>query len=265
MLKRIQAVSKGQDGASRPGSRPERRLHVAFTGHSAGGAVASLLFCHFLSDEKYGRVTKLAPMSGCALTYRRLSASSTQFSCITFGAPPCVSAPVDVSRFETGGRVIACLNIINEFDLVARADKRYAEELAKLLKSLHDTPSVPLDPAPRTDVGLTSSLPDAQDDPLYQGRKVYPLCKAIYQHIGPRILLLRRRAAGLPLVAVQVKAQEFENLLFCRLAVHKKGEYSQRVLELENGQVNGHDGWERGLTVSNSDTAATAEEVITST
>lgn len=63
--KRIQAFLSG------PGRQPDglgRKPHVLFTGHSAGGAVASLLFRHFLSKQEYGRATAI-PQSGLASTY----------------------------------------------------------------------------------------------------------------------------------------------------------------------------------------------------
>ncbi|KAJ5716604.1 hypothetical protein N7493_008515 [Penicillium malachiteum] len=78
--------------------------HVLFTGHSAGGAVASLLYLRNLF-----KCTDDSP--------------SFKFSCITFGAPPTVTFPVNLHQSSSSHGL--CLNIINEFDPVARADKAY--------------------------------------------------------------------------------------------------------------------------------------------
>ncbi|KAH7260483.1 Alpha/Beta hydrolase protein [Fusarium solani] len=73
-----------------------QRPHVLFTGHSAGGAVAALFYLRYISDKDFDE--------------------SARFSCVTFGAPPCVSAPVNLSRYRCTGATL-CLNIINEFDV----------------------------------------------------------------------------------------------------------------------------------------------------
>ncbi|KAK3361003.1 hypothetical protein B0T24DRAFT_507005, partial [Lasiosphaeria ovina] len=82
----------------RLGSRENETHHVVFTGHSTGGAVASLL--HLMYSGEHPGV---------------------RFSCITFEAPPCASS--NTKAPEDDGTV--CLSIINEFDFIARADAPY--------------------------------------------------------------------------------------------------------------------------------------------
>ncbi|TLD29240.1 hypothetical protein PspLS_03926 [Pyricularia sp. CBS 133598] len=91
-----------------------RDIEIVFTGHSAGGAVAALLFCKFLTH-------------GCLDTHR----TKPTLSCITFGAPPMLDRTIDLSlsrafststTFQPG----VTLAIVNDGDPVARLDRAYA-------------------------------------------------------------------------------------------------------------------------------------------
>lgn len=54
----------------------------------------------------------------------------------------------------------------------------------------------------------------------------------------------------LELKTVEVPRETFEQLLVCRLAVHRRMSYAERILKLEKGLFNGSDGWaERGMLV----------------
>ncbi|KAK8227063.1 Alpha/Beta hydrolase protein [Phyllosticta capitalensis] len=98
--------------------------HVIFTGHSAGAAVASLLFLHY--RKKYA------------------DALSVTLSCILFGCPPTFqpapSLPSHVLKPAAGE---LWLNIINEYDVVSRADKPYVRSLVDLFRLGYEKP--PLD------------------------------------------------------------------------------------------------------------------------
>ncbi|KAH9901804.1 alpha/beta-hydrolase [Xylariomycetidae sp. FL2044] len=111
---------------------PRRCSHsLLITGHSAGGAVASLIYAHMLS----GTVSsELSPLTGC---FRRVH-------CVTFGAPPVSLRPLRKESLMTmmgGGRRIErererrkwlFLSFVNEGDPVARADKAYVKSLLEL-------------------------------------------------------------------------------------------------------------------------------------
>ncbi|KAI5803697.1 Alpha/Beta hydrolase protein [Geopyxis carbonaria] len=91
--------------------------HVVFAGHSAGGAVAALLFSHFLASSLD---------------------DSTRYSSITFGAPP-LAAPditprlLQLQQARTNPGLV--LAIVNDGDPVARADRAYLRTLVDLYRA----------------------------------------------------------------------------------------------------------------------------------
>jgi len=94
---------------------------LLITGHSAGGAVASLLYSHMLSESVQ---SELNILTGC---FKRVH-------CITFGAPPVTLLPLQ--KPETAdGRLKKCLfhSFINEGDPVVRAERTYIKSLVDLL------------------------------------------------------------------------------------------------------------------------------------
>ncbi|PFH61077.1 hypothetical protein XA68_18285 [Ophiocordyceps unilateralis] len=96
---------------------PARAAHsLVLTGHSAGGAVAALLYMHMVADNTEG--SELARLAAC---FRRVH-------CVTFGAPP-------VSLLPLTKPSSIFLSFVNEGDPVARADKAYVKSLLALLAS----------------------------------------------------------------------------------------------------------------------------------
>ncbi|KAI8667018.1 Lipase-3 domain-containing protein [Fusarium sp. Ph1] len=221
-----------------------QRPHVLFTGHSAGGAVAALFYLRYISDKAFDE--------------------STRFSCVTFGAPPCVSAPVDISRYRRTGATL-CLNIINEFDVVSRADKPYILSLVELSRAV--VRKVPHLPAPNmknnpTETGrgmtvkdeieslspISSQSTGLEKELINTTTNIWTLPEPSYHHVGPRTVFVMRLHEGeMSLRAVQVPPAEFQTLLFCRTAVHGKARYGERVEMLEIGRFNGRAGWDDKL------------------
>ncbi|PHH75853.1 hypothetical protein CDD80_2018 [Ophiocordyceps camponoti-rufipedis] len=108
---------------------PARAAHsLILTGHSAGGAVAALLYMHMLAHH--------VPSSDLA----RLASRFRRVHCITFGAPPISLLPLT----NPPRRDSIFLALINEGDPVARADKAYIRSLLALLAS----PPPPKSPGP---------------------------------------------------------------------------------------------------------------------
>lgn len=189
---------------------------------------------------------------------------SAKFSCVTFGAPPCVSAPANLSRYRCTGATL-CLNIINEFDVVSRADKPYILSLVELSRAMLRT--APHPPTPNTNEtpletgrGITSKddmdpLSPISTQPTGLEKKlintatnVWNLPEPSYHHVGPRIVFVMRLHEGeMGLRAVQVPSTEFQTLLFCRTAVHGKARYGERVEMLESGRFDGRAGWDDKL------------------
>lgn len=99
------------------------RYSLMITGHSAGGAVASLLYMHMLAQSQ-----------GAESELNILTASFKRVHCVTFGTPPLSLLPLTKpDRPDLKNSVF--LSFINEGDPVTRADKGYVMSLLELLAS----------------------------------------------------------------------------------------------------------------------------------
>ena len=158
------------------------------------------------------------------------------------------------------------LNIINEFDLVTRADAPYILSLVNLYRSIYSDKAPLVQPQeeanPPVQEQSTSAAP-ARDVGVGQGGDggkggSWALPSPYYHHVGERIMLrLRIREEGggggvqggvgeeaLEMRAVKVGGEDFGKLLFCRIAVHRRLCYAERVELIIGGKFNGRDGWE---------------------
>ena len=104
---------------------------LLMTGHSAGGAVATLLYAHMLCE---GLRSELSILTGC---FKRIH-------CITFGTPPISLLPLQ-KPCEPRLKKSLFLSFINEGDPVPRADKAYIRSLLELYAS--PAPPLPLPPS----------------------------------------------------------------------------------------------------------------------
>lgn len=96
---------------------------LLITGHSAGGAVASLLYSHMLAETVQ---SELNILTGC---FKRVH-------CVTFGAPPVSLLPLQKPETADGRlRHSIFHSFINEGDPVVRADRAYVKSLVDLLCS----------------------------------------------------------------------------------------------------------------------------------
>ena len=103
---------------------------LVITGHSAGGAVASLLFSHMLSENNQ---SELNILTNC---FKRVH-------CVTFGAPPVSLLPLaKPTNQERRLRKSFFYSFINEGDPVTRADKAYIRSLMELYASPTPKPAV---------------------------------------------------------------------------------------------------------------------------
>jgi hypothetical protein len=91
---------------------------LLITGHSAGGAVAQLLYAHMLSRSVDSELTHLTGF------FKRVH-------CVTFGTPPVSLLPLKTPR-SIQNRKNLFFNMINEGDPVARADPAVISSLLKL-------------------------------------------------------------------------------------------------------------------------------------
>ncbi|KAJ4417404.1 hypothetical protein N0V82_006171 [Gnomoniopsis sp. IMI 355080] len=103
---------------------PNRRSYsLLITGHSAGGAVASLLYAHMLSTSPSVQ-SELNSLTEC---FKRVH-------CVTFGTPPVSLLPLQKPSSDKRPELKKSLflSFVNEGDPVARADKAYVRSLLDL-------------------------------------------------------------------------------------------------------------------------------------
>lgn len=103
---------------------PGRRSYsLLITGHSAGGAVASLLFAHMLATSP----TAASELNSLTGRFKRVH-------CVTFGTPPVSLLPLQKPPPQENPEVRKSLflSFVNEGDPVARADKAYVRSLLEL-------------------------------------------------------------------------------------------------------------------------------------
>ena len=96
------------------------KYSLLITGHSAGGAVAALLYSHMLSTSLEAE-SELNNLTGC---FKRIH-------CVTFGAPPVSLLPL-AKPANPLLRKSLFLSFVNEGDPVPRADKAYVRSLLDL-------------------------------------------------------------------------------------------------------------------------------------
>jgi len=99
------------------------KYSLLITGHSAGGAVAALLYSHMLSISPEAE-SELNILTGC---FKRIH-------CISFGAPPVSLLPLTKPQNPLLRKSLF-LSFVNEGDPVARADKAYVKSLLDLYSS----------------------------------------------------------------------------------------------------------------------------------
>jgi hypothetical protein len=129
---------------------PDRSSYsLLITGHSAGGAVAALLYSHMLATSCRAG-SELNLLTGC---FKRIH-------CVTFGAPP-ISLFHLAKPPNLGLRKSLFLSFVNEGDPVTRADKAYVRSLLELYAA----------PAPKTTYPTPSHSRDAPPLPYRPGSK----------------------------------------------------------------------------------------------
>ncbi|KAI0096239.1 Alpha/Beta hydrolase protein [Nemania sp. FL0031] len=183
------------------------KFNVVFTGHSAGGAVATLLHLAL-----------------------RIKFTGAPFSCITFGSPPVARLAADKDK-TTLDRILEhshVLNIVNEYDLVSRLDKDYVRSIIRLFNS----------EAPSTNGEEPHTTEEKGDSD-----RIWPLPIPELQHIGSIVVLktelpnlqldsMRPSELSTRVTAWSVTSGSMSELVFCKLQVHKRKYYREKIEQL---------------------------------
>jgi hypothetical protein len=240
----------------------ERQVkNVVFTGHSAGGAVASLLYQKFLLEAASSCICLDFPTRYRA---NKSTDPNLKFSCITFGSPPTLS--VDITEALRTAPSLAAyrglnLAFVNEFDMVPRADQTCVRSLIDLYRSIYhleplmtDAIRNPKEPTvkyelPPFDFGQNESETH-NGDPKIDNQWKLPLAE--YHIIGDLVLLRKEKdtraragvTSGRVLRALSISPQEFEKLLYCGIETHSRTYYDDRVELISQGKFNYKNRWE---------------------
>ncbi|KAF9638048.1 hypothetical protein BFW01_g8945 [Lasiodiplodia theobromae] len=181
---------------------------VLFTGHSAGAAVASILFMHY----------RVHGLNGLPI----------KFSSITFGGPPALrQTRLEKEWIPESGEL--WLNIVNEYDVIGRADKAYILSLVDLLRSVYG--KLPLE--------NTSGISlDSQNSGTLN---YWTLRESDYRHYGDMIILQVSQEwpslsgesvltnDGLSVSTWKVSWADYSQLVFTRVRVHARTFYERNV------------------------------------
>ncbi|KAI9843625.1 MAG: hypothetical protein M1837_006207 [Sclerophora amabilis] len=163
---------------------------LLITGHSAGGAVAGLLYAHMLAERVKSELNFL---TGC---FKRVH-------CITFGSPPVSLLPIQKPHHHRLRKSLF-LSFINEGDPVPRADKAYVRSLLDLYTSPSPgraTGNMPASaplikpkkhrrPLKNTDASGQCATTSRPPNPPSQQRPVWPVPPSTLSNAG-RLVLLR--------------------------------------------------------------------------
>lgn len=168
----------------------------------------------------------------------------SKLSLITFGSAPTTTLPISIPDLRRFRRNIGpTLAIVNEYDMVPRADRSYIRSVVDLYRTAHGL--APLHTPPTPD-------PDSEPKAL----AAWPLPPPQYHLVGDIIVLRLRLSGGAlsapvddalsqastltaPMVeAVRVTPAEFGKLLFCDLATHRRRGYLERM-DIWAAQVRG--------------------------
>ena len=204
-------------------SEPSDRPALLFTGHSAGGAVAAMLYSHMLSSVVSSELTALAD-------------NYSSINCVTFGAPPISLSPM-IPKRESG----QFLAFANEGDPVLRlSDAAYVKSLAKLMTASPPasltTVAAPVKVVRRSrGNGVIRQAPAAPVVP-WEELPLWATPAAPLTNAGEVILL---RDEGACAVASRVTADDLSDVIFGDLAQHTMEMYLRRVKEVALGAMMG--------------------------
>ena len=200
---------------------------LLLTGHSAGGAVASLLYMHMLSTAVE---SELNILTGC---FKRVH-------CVTFGAPPVSLLPLQKPNDERNKKNVF-IGFANEGDPVVRADKQYIYSLGRLISAPAPTKSLA---APSH--GLKAKI-SRQNFKAHSGSSSsmqpprWPVPDATLSNAGRLVLLRTKPGRKRDTEAVCVSDDQLRGVIFGDPAMHEMALYKRRIDELAIAAITGRE------------------------
>ncbi|KAF2015539.1 alpha/beta-hydrolase [Aaosphaeria arxii CBS 175.79] len=194
---------------------------LLITGHSAGGAVAALLYAHMMSTTIDSELSHLTGF------FKRVH-------CVTFGAPPVTLLPL-AKPADKRHRKSLFYNFINEGDPVPRADKLIVRSLLKLYASPAPSTSSSSSLLPsslsKLNLSSTSSAPAAAAAVMAAAQPTWPIPATTLSPAG-RLIVLRKRPGGKDeddVEAVTVDDDMLRKVVYGDPVKHMMGVYRRRV------------------------------------
>ena len=196
---------------------------LLLTGHSAGGAVASLLYMHMISKTFE---SELNVLTGC---FKRVH-------CVTFGTPPITFLPLQKPSARKYEKSVF-MTFVNEGDFIVRADKQYIATLARLYAT--PAPPIKLEAPPARQSRFHRRAASENNGKTARQPVWWDVPPATLSNAG-RLVLLREKIGKRDTVeAVQVTDEELRTRIFGDPAMHAMELYKRRIDELAVAAVTG--------------------------
>lgn len=213
---------------------------IIFTGHSAGGAVSSLLYLNMLyHTPEECEYTKFHETMYVPKKKNRIdddAVSGMKFALATFGSPPATSISL-TEQVRKHPRSSFAVAFANEHDLVTRSDSSYISSIIDLYRSRYGLPSA------ATDGQTTSPSPAPMLEKATATHGMWTLPPPAYYLVG-EIIILRKQmsfstvvpddASDAPTIsasleAIKLSPEIFSQVLFCEVSAHKRRFYLERM------------------------------------
>ena len=186
---------------------------LLFTGHSAGGAVASLLYMHMFSKKSSN------PLSVFDGIFKRIH-------CVTFGVPPISLLPLQKPNNQRYKKNLF-ISFVNEGDPIVRADRRYMKSLVRLYAT--SAPKKSVTPGLRQKMSRQVLKGQTAPSKAKAHAPIWEIPDATLSNAG-RIVVLRETPGKSDKVeAVSSSDGELRGLVFGDPMMHHMDVYQRRI------------------------------------
>ncbi|KAK3724786.1 hypothetical protein LTR37_000834 [Vermiconidia calcicola] len=201
---------------------------LLFTGHSAGGAIANLLYMHMLSEKARSELTD------CNGIFKRVH-------CVTFGVPPMSLLPLQ-NPAGRGYKNNQFVSFVNEGDPIVRADFAYMKSLVRLFAA--PAPKLCDPPASsglRKKMSRQALMGTVSPPAKHSAPPSWPVPAATLSNAGRLVLLRKRPQQPSNVEAACTSDDELRGILFGDHMMHSMMVYRERVHGLATASVTGRD------------------------